>query len=283
MKATEIIDKAKINLGLDKSSSVVAVIRLIGPIGQVGPVKYGMNLSSLENHIKKAFSLPRLKAVALQINCPGGAPVQTSLIYRKMRALSAKKEIPIYSFVEDVAASGGYWLACTGDEIYVDESSIVGSIGVVSASFGFKKLIEKAGIERRVYSAGDEKSFLDPFKDEDPKDLKRLENLQKSIHDTFKDLVRERRADKLSANENELFNGSIWTGKQACDLGLADEIGDIRSVMEEKFGEDVAIKVVNPEKKKAIPLVSRGSLYKETMHEALKLFIEKSYWSRFGL
>jgi signal peptide peptidase SppA len=190
-KLKKIINKIK------KPKSKVAVLRLSGVIGSAGMMKKGISLDDLNDDIEKAFELSGVKAVALQINSPGGSPVQSELIYKRIRELSDEKKIPVYSFVEDVAASGGYWLACTGDEIYASESSIVGSIGVISAGFGFVDAIKKLGVERRVYTQGENKSILDPFQKEDPKDIDILMNLQKDVHESFKNLVRSRRDGKI--------------------------------------------------------------------------------------
>ena len=198
--------------------------------------------------IDKAFEVKGAKAVALVINSPGGSPVQSSLIYDRIRYLSREKDIPVLAFVEDVAASGGYWLACAGDEIYVNASSVVGSIGVVSAGFGFVDAIEKLGVTRRVYTAGKRKVMLDPFQPENEGDIDHLKTLQKDIHDQFTALVRHRRGSKLTAPEDDLFSGAFWTGLKAVELGLADKTGEIRQVLKERFGDKVQIKLVEGKK-----------------------------------
>ena len=229
------------SLGLADRSPVVAVIRLVGIISEGrSPLRRGeLNISGLNPSLERAFKLPHLQAVALQINSPGGSPVQSALIHRRIRQLAAEKHMPVIAFAEDVAASGGYWLACTGDEIYADANSIIGSIGVIAAGFGLQELLARWGIERRVHTAGDRKAMLDPFKPEDPDDVSRLKSIQAEIHDNFKALVRERRDTKLTADEKELFNGDIWTGRRAQELGLIDGLGDLRTIMRQRCGDKV--------------------------------------------
>ncbi len=225
---------------------VVGVVRLSGTIaaGSPGLRRSALNLQGLAGPLEKLFKLSHLKAVALLVNSPGGSPVQSSLIARRIRDHAAEQKVPVIAFVEDVAASGGYWLACAGDEIFVDESSIVGSIGVIFASFGFQELIGRYGIERRIHTAGTKKSALDPFVPEDRDDVLRLRAAQSDIHDAFKAHVRERRAGKLNAPEDELFSGEFWTGRRAIDLGLADGIGNVRGLMRERYGERVKLVAV---------------------------------------
>ncbi len=221
----------------------VAVLRLSGVIAAGMPSlrRGGLSLQALAGPIEKAFKLPHLKAVALVINSPGGSAVQSSLICRRIRDHAAEKKVPVIAFVEDVAASGGYWLACAADEIIADESSIVGSIGVIFASFGFQDLIGRYGIERRIHVAGQKKSALDPFRPEDRDDVLRLRAAQGDVHEAFKDLVRERRAGKLNSPEDELFSGEYWTGRRALQHGLIDGLGHIRSVLRERYGERVRL------------------------------------------
>ena len=228
-------------LGLGNRNPVVAVVRLAGIISEGrNPLRRGeLNISSLSPTLERAFGLPQLRAVALQINSPGGSPVQSALIQRRIRQLAAEKNIPVVAFAEDVAASGGYWLACAADEIYADANSIIGSIGVISAGFGLQEFIARFGVERRVHSAGDRKAMLDPFKAEDPEDVQRLKSIQAEIHRNFKALVRKRRQSKLTAAEDELFNGDVWTGRRAQELGLIDDLGDLRTVMRQRYGDKV--------------------------------------------
>ena len=217
----------------------VAVLRLSGVIG--APVRFrgGLSLQSLASRIERAFRMRGLEAVALAINSPGGSPVQSALIHQRIRALAEENSRPVFAFAEDVAASGGYWLACAGDEIYANENSLVGSIGVISSGFGFVDLLNKLGVDRRLHTEGDKKSLLDPFAPEKPADVKRLKAIQKDVHESFKALVRNRREGRLKGTERALFSGEFWTGARALELGLIDGIGDMRSVMRERFGERV--------------------------------------------
>ena len=223
---------------------VVAVIRLTGVIGQGGFMRSGLNLESLAPSLERAFRLPGLEAIALSINSPGGSPAQWALIQRRIRDLAKEREVPVMAFVEDVAASGGYWLACAADEIFINDNSILGSIGVISAGFGFTDALEKLGIERRLHAMGSKKSLLDPFKPERPEDVARLVIVQQQIHENFKDLVRSRRGQRLSLDEEELFSGDFWLGSRAVEIGLADGIGDIRGVLRERYGKKVRIRTV---------------------------------------
>lgn len=231
-----------------KTAPVVSVVRMEGIIasGRASFRSSQLNMRTLAAPLERAFKVPDVAAVALLINSPGGSPVQSSLIAKRVRALAEENEVPVVAFAEDVAASGGYWLACAADEIYADASSILGSIGVISAGFGFQEFIQRYGIERRVYAAGDHKGSLDPFKPEDPEDVARLKTAQTAIHDSFKEMVRSRRVGKISAPEAELFSGEFWTGTQAQELGLVDGIGDLRSVMRERFGDKVRFALVTP-------------------------------------
>ncbi len=217
----------------------VGVMRLEGVIGGGPQRRGGIMLATYEKALGRLFTARNLKAVALVINSPGGAPVQSALVARRIRDLAAENEIPVIAFCEDVAASGGYWLACAGDEIFADESSIVGSIGVISAGFGFPDLLDRFGIERRLYAVGERKGMLDPFTDERTADVERLRELQESIFDAFRDHVRERRKGRLRAPEDELFTGDVWTGRQALEVGLVDALGEMRSEMRRRFGERV--------------------------------------------
>lgn len=226
-----------------KSRPTVAVIRLQGTIGMTGPA---LNDPGLSPVIGKAFSKGKPDAVALEINSPGGSPVQSSLIAARIRRMAAEKGIPVFAFVEDVAASGGYWLATAADEIFVDPSSIVGSIGVISAGFGAHELLAKNGVERRVYTAGQSKSMLDPFRPEKPEDVARLKKMLEAIHQNFKDQVTSRRGTKLA--EGDLFDGEIWIGQDGIDVGLADEIGHLVPMMKERFGKDVRFRRYGPKR-----------------------------------
>jgi len=259
----------------------VAVLRLNGVIGRQGGLRRGgLTLADLAEPIERAFKLPRVSAVALSVNSPGGSPVQSALIAKRVRALAEEKNVPVYAFCEDVAASGGYWLACAGDEIYADGASIVGSIGVVSAGFGFPALLEKIGVERRVHTAGDKKAILDPFRAEDPDDIAHLLELQADIHDQFKAHVRARRGDRLQADEAVLFSGEFWTGSRSLELGLVDGIGDLRTVMREKFGEKVKLRVVGGRRGWLERRLGMRASWADDMLEAVEA---RSLWARFGL
>ncbi len=270
---------------------VVAVVRLNGVIGQVGPLRTGLSLARAAPLLERAFSLPRVKAVALSINSPGGSPVQSSLIGRRIRQLASEKNVPVVAFAEDVAASGGYWLACAADEIYADPSSIIGSIGVIAAGFGFADMIEKIGVRRRVYTAGDRKSMLDPFRPEDPADVERLKAIQAEIHSGFQAWVRERRSDRLRGSTEMLFSGEFWTGRRALELGLIDGLDDLRSAMRRRFGDDVKLKLIDGERSwlrrrlmagaaaDSLPALLPGG-WAEDVISAVEA---RSLWSRFGL
>lgn len=224
-------------------SPMVSVLRLSGVIGTK---RRGLSLEGLEQDIERAFAPADLAAVALSINSPGGSPVQSALIARRIRALAVEKSVPVLAFVEDLAASGGYWLACAADEIVVDGSSIVGSVGVIAAGFGFTGLMDKLGVDRRIYTAGTRKSMLDPFQAERPEDVAHVRDLQVDIHEQFKQWVRERRAGRLNAAEEDLFNGCVWTGRRAVELGLADRLGCQHGVLRERFGDKVQVRMINP-------------------------------------
>ena len=218
---------------------VVPVVRLTGVIGFSTPLKPGMTLASVARSLDRAFAFRKAKAVALVINSPGGSPVQSHLIFRRIRQLAEEKKIPVIVFIEDVGASGGYMIACAGDEILCDNSSIVGSIGVVGATFGFDRAIEKLGIERRVYTAGDRKVMLDPFLPENPEDVQRLKAIQRDIHEGFIALVKTRRGAKLTGPESALFSGEYWAGQRALAFGLVDGIGELRTFLRDRFGKKV--------------------------------------------
>jgi signal peptide peptidase SppA len=269
---------------------VVPVLRFNGPIGLATPLRPGISIASYATPIEKAFSLSKLPTVAVVINSPGGSPVQSNLIFRRIRRLAEEKNKRVYVFCEDVAASGGYYLAIAGDEIYADPSSIIGSIGVISQSFGFVKAIDKLGIERRVYTAGSNKSTLDPFLPENPEDVARLKAIQSDVHDVFIGLVKERRLGKLKGADSELFSGAFWAGPRAVEHGLIDGISDVRSKMQQLHGENVRLKVVEPKKPGLLGRVLRGSGvtasdgFQLAFADDLVSAIEtRALWSRFGL
>ncbi len=264
---------------------VVGVVRLSGVIGGVGPLRRGLTLYGIARTLERAFRLDGVEAVALAINSPGGSPVQSTLIHNRIRALAAEHDVRVFAFAEDVAASGGYWLALAADEIFADESSIVGSIGVVSAGFGFTQAIDRLGIERRIHTAGDKKMLLDPFRPEDPDDVARLEAIQGDIHQDFKRLVRQRRGDRLAGAEDELFSGAFWTGRRALELGLIDGIGDLRGVMRDRYGEHVKLKLVGAERGWLRRRLGRSDAagpadWADGLIGAVEA---RAWWSRYGL
>src|SRR6476469_8767326 len=229
-----------------RGTAVVPVVRLSGVIGAVTPLRPGMSLAGIARTLERAFAIRNAKAVALVINSPGGSPVQSRQIYLRIRQLAAEKKLPVLVFVEDVAASGGYMIACAGDVIFCDPSSILGSIGVVGGSCGFQELIKKVGVERRLYTAGEHKAMLDPFLPENPDDVARLKALQREIHAIFIALVKTSRGDRLKGADEVLFTGEYWTGDTSVSLGLADAIGDLRSTLRARYGDKVMMPVVAP-------------------------------------
>ena len=263
-----------------KKKKIVAHIKLNGVIGNSGKFKQGIDFSGQEETIEKAFSLKKAKAVAITINSPGGSPVQSHLIYNFIRSQAKKNKKKVIVFAEDVAASGGYLIACAGDEIYANSSSIIGSIGVIYSSFGFTDLIKKIGVERRVHTAGKNKSTLDPFLDEKKEDIERLKNIQLDLHKDFIDVVEKSRGSKLKKSEIELFSGEFWSGRKAKDLGLIDGVGDANQILKEKFGEDVVIKKF--EKSKGW-LSKKLSSSNDHIDNIANILDEKSVWQKYGL
>jgi signal peptide peptidase SppA len=270
---------------------VVPVVRIHGIIGLSTPLKPGVTLASLARPLERAFAYRKARAIALLINSPGGSPVQSHLIYRRIRELAAEKDKPVIAFAEDVAASGGYMIACAADEIVCDGSSIVGSIGVVGGSFGFPKLMEKLGIERRLYTSGEHKAMLDPFLPENPDDVERLKAVQTEIHQGFINLVKQSRGVRLKGPEKTLFSGEYWTGNTAIELGIADAIGDLRSTLRARFGDEVATPLMAAERNLfgrprpgigfgGIEALSRGTDFAEDILSALEA---RAWWARYGL
>ncbi len=268
---------------------VVPVVRMSGVIGISTPLKPGLTVASVARSLDRAFSTSKACAVALAINSPGGSAAQSNLIHRRIRQLADEKKIPVIAFIEDVGASGGYMIACAADEIVCDGSSIVGSIGVVGGSFGFHRLIEKIGVERRLYTSGEHKAMLDPFLPENPEDVKRLKSIQSEIHQSFIALVKDRRAGKLNGPEDELFSGEYWTGNRAKQLGLVDSIGDLRATLRERYGDKVRT-----------PLIAeRGLFGRRTQgviaqfdgllggaglaEDAISALEARAIWARYGL
>jgi signal peptide peptidase SppA len=277
---------------LRRGTAVVPVVRLSGLIGAVTPLRPGMMLAGVARTLERAFGMRNAKAVALLINSPGGSPVQSRQIYLRIRQLAAEKKLPVLVFVEDVAASGGYMIACAGDEIFCDPSSILGSIGVVGGSFGFQELIKKIGVERRLYTAGEHKAMLDPFLPEDRDDVARLKAIQREIHATFIALVKERRGARLKGADDVLFTGEYWAGETSVLLGLADGIGDLRSTLRARYGEKVSTPVVAPATGLLASLFGRrspgaGSLSRADAaaglpDELISALESRAIWAKFG-
>src|ERR1051325_769919 len=268
---------------------VVPVVRLSGVIGVATPLRPGLLLSTAAKTLERAFSVSNARAVAMIINSPGGSPSQSHLIYRRIRDLSAEKKIPVIAFVEDIGASGGYMLACAADEIICDQFSIVGSIGVVGGSFGFAKLMDKLGVERRLYTSGEHKAMLDPFLPEEPGDVKRIKAIQKDIHERFIALVKERRAGKLKGPEKTLFSGEFWTAPKAIELGLADSIGDLRSVLRARYGEKLRTPLISAErsffgrKLQGIGLAQALAGPPAFADDLVSALETRALWGRYGL
>jgi signal peptide peptidase SppA len=271
---------------------VVPVVRLSGLIGSVTPLRPGMSLAGIARTLERAFSVKNAKAIALVINSPGGSPVQSRQIYLRIRQLASEKKLPVLVFVEDVAASGGYMIACAGDEIFCDPSSILGSIGVVGGSFGLQDLIRKIGVERRLYTAGEHKAMLDPFLPENPDDVARLKAIQREIHAIFIALVKDSRRGRLKGADDVLFTGEYWAGETAVSLGLADAIGDLRSTLRGRFGEKVLTPLIAPASGMlsglfgrrspgagALAAMEAASSWPDEMISALE---SRAIWARFG-
>jgi signal peptide peptidase SppA len=257
-----------------------------GAIGMRTGLNRGLSMAVLADQLEKLFSDESAAAVAIIINSPGGSPVQSALIHDRIRSLAAASGLPVLTFAEDVAASGGYMLAVAGDEVYAHENAIVGSIGVVSSGFGLQDLIARWGIERRIHTSGERKAMLDPFLPEDPRDAAHLEALQREVHESFKALVRKRREGRLKGNEDEMFSGMFWTGARAAGLGLVDGVGDLRSVCERKFGEDVEFRVIQPRRawlgseRSGVSLSAQPQDWADGLVATLE---ERALWARFGL
>ncbi len=266
---------------------VVPVVRLSGVIGISAPLRPGLMLSTVARSLERAFGLRNARAVALLINSPGGSPAQSHLIHARIRQLAAEKNLPVFAFIEDVGASGGYMLACAADEIVCDQYSIVGSIGVVGGSFGFSKLMDKLGVERRLYTSGDRKAMLDPFLPEKTEDVKRYKAIQKDIHEHFIALVKERRGGKLKGTDKLLFSGEFWTAGNAVELGLADKLGDLRSTLRERFGDKVRTPLISAERSlfgRKLPGVTLADLVDrpDFTDDLVSTLEARALWSRYG-
>ena len=277
---------------LRRGVAVVPVVRLSGLIGAVTPLRPGMSLAGIARTLERAFSIRSAKAVALVINSPGGSPVQSRQIYLRIRQLAAEKKLPVLVFVEDVAASGGYMIACAGDEIYCDPSSILGSIGVVGGTFGFQELIKKIGVERRLYTAGAHKAMLDPFLPENPDDVARVKALQREIHAIFIALVKQSRGARLKGADDVLFTGEYWAGETSVSLGLADAVGDLRTTLRSRYGDKVLTPVIAPSTGVLSSVLGRRSAGAETLtqldglaglpDELISALESRAIWAKFG-
>src|ERR1700723_1007715 len=277
---------------LRRGTAIVPVVRLSGLIGSVTPLRPGMSLAGVARTLERAFATKNAKAVALVINSPGGSPVQSRQIYLRIRQLATEKKLPVLVFVEDVAASGGYMLACAGDEIFCDPSSILGSIGVVGGSFGFQELIKKIGVERRLYTAGAHKAMLDPFQPENPDDVARVKALQGEIHAIFIALVKQSRGSRLKGADEVLFTGEYWAGETSVSLGLADAIGDMRSTLRARYGDKVKTPVIAPAAGMLSGLLGRKSAGASALgqldgigalpDELISALETRAIWAKFG-
>jgi signal peptide peptidase SppA len=270
-------------------AAVVPVVRLSGLIGAVTPLRPGMSLAGVARVLERAFSIRNAKAVALLINSPGGSPVQSRQIYVRIRQLAAEKKLPVLVFVEDVAASGGYMIACAGDEIFCDPSSILGSIGVVGGSFGLQELIKKIGVERRLYTAGEHKAMLDPFLAENPDDVAKLKAIQREIHAIFIELVKQSRGGRLKGADEVLFTGEYWAGETSVSLGLADGLGDLRSTLRARYGDKVLTPLIAPPSGMLSGLLGRrspGTFELEGVsglpEELISALESRAIWAKFG-
>ena len=275
-------------LNFFKKKKIIPVVYISGIIGNIGGLGKGITISSIEDLLEKAFKIKNSSAIAIIINSPGGSPVQSSLIYKRIKKLAKKNKTKVIFFVEDVAASGGYYIACAGDEIYVDENSIVGSIGVIYASFGFDKLIKKYGIERRIFTTGKYKSILDSFQKQKLSDVKKLKSIQMEIFKNFKDIVLKSRIKKINTQNKNIFSGNFWVGKEAIKLGLVDGIGDLKTVMEKKFGEKLKYVPIKPKKSFLKSILSK-SFYsndlvdtKKIINDMMSYMESRNIWGRYG-
>src|ERR1700756_5509978 len=270
-------------------AAVVPVVRLSGLIGAVTPLRPGMSLAGVARVLERAFSIGNAKAVALLINSPGGSPVQSRQIYLRIRQLATEKKLPVLVFVEDVAASGGYMIACAGDEIFCDPSSILGSIGVVGGSFGLQELIKKIGVERRLYTAGEHKAMLDPFLPEDPDDVRRLKAIQREIHAIFIALVKASRGARLKGADEVLFTGEYWAGETSVSLGLLGAGGGPPSTLRARYGDKVLTPLIAPPSGMLSGLLGRrspGTFGLESVsalpEELISALESRAIWAKFG-
>ena len=262
-----------------RKKNIVSVLVFTGIISPNMGRRKGLNVQDFDKSIDQAFQNKNVKAVALLVNSPGGSPVQSDFLAKRIVQLSNEKNIPVISFVEDVAASGGYWLACAGNEIFASKASIIGSIGVISSGFGFNKAIEKLGIDRRVYTAGKNKSILDPFSPEKKDDIKKLKNVQNELHNYFIEYVKSRRGSKLLEESDDIFTGTFWSGEKALEIGLIDGIGEMKEILKKRFGEKVKIKEYAPKRK----FFDFGNLISFAFDNIIDKVEEKLNFKKFGI
>jgi signal peptide peptidase SppA len=270
---------------------LLPVVKLHGTIGVGSPLRPALNLDTVNTTLERAFSYRGVPAVLLAINSPGGSAVQSALIHNRVRQLAEQRKVKVITFCEDVAASGGYWLATAGDEIYADHASLVGSIGVLYAGFGFVEALNRLGVERRVHTAGGSKMMLDPFQPQREEDVARLQTMQADIHEVFKTLVRTRRDGRLKAGDEELFSGAFWSGGQALQLGLVDGLGSLHDVVKEKFGAEAVLKPVSRpggwmRRLRVPPQVNSdrsGHLAAGLADDLIEALEARALWQRFGL
>lgn len=261
-----------------KGPATIPVVRLHGVIAaDQRPGR--LNLAGVAPLLRRAFAFKTAPAVAIIVNSPGGSPVQSRLIAKRIRDLADENNKPVLVFVEDAAASGGYFIATAGDEIIADPSSIVGSIGVIFAGFGFVRAIDKLGVERRVHTAGRSKSTLDPFLPEKQEDVDRIKRLENDIHNVFIEWVKMRRGAKLTRSDDELFTGEFWSGVRGLDLGLVDGLGDLHQTLRDRYGKDIQVKLLEP-KRGLLSLPPLGFALASGATEALE---DRALWSRIGL
>ena len=277
-KLENFINISPINKFLSIGKPTITVLRLQGIIGKFG-TRAGITLDNITKEIEEAFAPSNLLAVCLIINSPGGSPVQSELISKKILHLSSQKKVPVYSFIEDLAASGGYWLACSGREIYASKSSIIGSIGVITSGFGFVELIKKIGVERRIFTEGSSKSILDPFSNLKDEDVKILNSAQKEIHKNFTEFIKESRKGKLTQSDEFLFNGAFWAGSIALDYGLIDGIDDVYSFIEQNFGTKINIKHIKQKKSFCKKFIGASS--SQYLLDIIHKYEETSMFNRF--
>ena len=268
-------------MSLLSSKKRINIVGLRGVIGDLGRFQKGLTLENCSSILEKAFTFKKPSVVIIKINSPGGSPVQSELIHNRIKNLAKKNNVKVITIAEDVAASGGYMLMCAGDILIANKSSIVGSIGVISASFGFKKLIDKLGIKRRVFTKGDRKSFLDPFEDVSKKDIDKLIKVQDSIFENFKELVLKNRKKKI--DPKKVFNGEFWTGEQAKKIGLVDSNDELNSYIEKYFGKKLKIRNIEEKKSFIKNILSNQLSNNDLVDRLIEALRENSFWSRYGL